>query len=338
MNALKRSRVSRAAALLAMTAIGNSCSTMVRADTKAGAPVPAMQFFALIEGGFSTFDAPSVVHAFDVAPPGAGPLVAGAFFDVGRGWFGRGELGATMTGRFGPIDAISVAASFRRGAAQAAGATSLGDAIALVYQSPSAPLTGAFLPGPANVSATQRFSLSDVQLRLKHVGSTKSGTSTTFEPFAAYLRHDVEATTSSNVTRGAEITGKIFGTQLALEHRGSLNDRVALRARASVGGYIADADGTFHIAFPLAPAANVADSVSRQVQGVRAGVEIGADIALTPGISLGLTAGIDHWSRMPSPRLSAAIIGGTPVAVGIDAKRFTDYFLGIRLTLVSGSR
>jgi hypothetical protein len=327
----------RASALGAIAAIGLA-TTALAADppvvTKAPAfaPPPGPQFFLWIEGGYSAFDL-SRIHAFDVGtgiPPGP------TFFDLESGWYGRGETGVVLAQRFGLIDAVSLAVWYRRGSSDIARTGVSGE---LSYTSPSADFDPS-VGGNVRGTAEQEFSLLDVQVRLKHAPVAWPGVSVNLEPFVGRMNHDASARIRNpDPKRSANIEGDIFGMQVAIEGRYRATEILTLRGRGAVGGYHMNVDGDFgfRCSFCLPGGAN--DSFSRNLNGLRASAEIGADIALAPNVLLGVSAGVDYWSEMPFARLTVSdTMAISQPPIGIDSDSFTDFFVGARLTFVSGGR
>lgn len=289
-------------------------------------PPPAgPQYFLWIEGGYSHFDL-ARTHAFDVGPASPRDPV---FFDLDDGWYGRGEAGFVPAQRLGWIDAVSLFIGYRSGSAdERAG----GNGVAIAYQTPAQISTSERLPGAA--TADQDFDLFDIQLRLKHAPAAWPGLTVNVEPFFARARQDVSASVTPDFQkRTARIEGDVYGVQGAIEGRRAWTDRITLRGRASLGAYYTNADGDF----TFRPFADSSDSYSRDFGGVRAGAEVGLDFAIAPSLMLGVTAGVDYWSKMPTARLTEI---GAPAGpnLGINISSFTDYFVGARLTFVTGAR
>jgi hypothetical protein len=308
----------------------SSLATAAIAADERTLPQPA--FFGWIEGGGSSISAGNT-HAYDASPPGLSSVfIAPVLFEADHAWYGRSEFGLSTAGRLGPIDSISLAGSFRRGSADKRQETAANGEALIAYEGPSGEAAGDLL-GATTVRATQKFRLADVQLRLKkNLGSVIAS----LEPFAARMDREVFAEIPLLVARSADIKGSGWGMQVAVEVQWPVHDRFSLRGRTSVGAYHMNADGRFAIDRTVAPILSRSDSLSKNFTGLRAGAEIGAEWRLTSNLFIGTTVGIDHWSRMPSARLSS----GNPFAavdfidppIGINTKSFTEAYAGVRLS------
>jgi hypothetical protein len=306
------------------------------ADRPVTPPPAGPQSFLWIEGGYSHLNH-AEVHAFDFDPMDVNNAQS-LFFDISRGWYGRAEAGFIIPPqRFGWIDAISVAVGYRKGSADMSRRANPGQ-IHFNLMDPNGVSAGAGVFTNVVGEAHQKFDLLDVQLRLKSALAAWPGFTVNAEPFIGRVNHNAFATIGvvglNSNRRFASIKGDIYGFQVAIEGQRRLNEKLTLRGRASVGGYRIYADGNFGVSF-----SDLAPSVSKNFGGVRHSVEIGADFTMAPGILFGVTGGIDHWSKMPSPRLTAnpgATFVNVGPPVGINTDSFTDYYVGARLTFFTG--
>jgi hypothetical protein len=319
------------ARLAAATAIGLATSAFAD-GAKVQRSAPAVpQLFAWIEGGYSSLDRPRV-HAFDLDFPTGTDI---RFFDIDKGWQARSEAGLVFAAPFYGVDAISFASSYRDGRDGTTASVPLNGNVFLTHISPTGIGTSVTAIGPASVAATQKFNLVDAQVRFKHAIAAVSGLTVNLEPFIGRMTHEALSELTSATRRG-QVTGTFAGLQFAIEGRREVASRIAARGRLSLGGYRMNTEGLFDIVVPSSPASSRSDSFSERMSGFRASAEIGADFAVTPTLSFGVTAGLDHWTRMPSPRLSPFF--APIVFVGTDTRSHTDYFVGARLTLKDAVR
>lgn len=285
------------------------------------------QSFGWIEGGWSSIGMANT-HAFDASPTGTGDPVRPVFFKADNAAYGRAEVGIGTSG-LGLIHTISVYGNYRGGSKDAQQGLEPGDIVALGYRNPSTdPAVVATALAPQTMRATQKFNLLDGQVRLKH---NAGNTTVSIEPFVAQIRRDVFADIDTIFSRGADIKGTAFGTQVALEQKWALHEQLEFRGRASIGAYRMKSSGDFFFS-GLTPTP-ITDAISKSIYGFRAGIEIGTEWKIAPGIWLGMSSGIDYWSRMPSAGLSIVTFG-QPIEplIGIEMKSFVDAYIGARLT------
>jgi hypothetical protein len=289
------------------------------------APPSSPQFFFWTEGGWSTFDL-AKVHAYD-------RLADTYFLDIKSGGYVRGEAAIAPVQRFGPIDTISIAFGYRTGSADDAAGD--GD---LTYVFPPINVGAGDFGPTGHTTAEQDFRLLDIQLRLKHTSTAWPLLNLNAEPFLARLTHNISASVHdvgppylTVASRTADLTGHTYGLQFAIEAQHQLTGTLTLRGRASLGGYHTRANGNFSFNVGGSPMSE--NSLSKSLRGFRAGAEIGADFRFTQNLLFGVTAGIDHWSSIPFPRLSTE---AHREPIRIESRRFTDYFVGARLSVAFG--